>query len=35
MWWPFSNQKQENADEPVSILRQDFSECVVADFIPT
>ena len=35
MWWPFSKKIQKEPDEPVSIWKQDFSDCVAADFIPT
>jgi len=35
MWWPFGRNKQSETDEPRSIWKQDFSDCVTADFIPT
>lgn len=35
MWWLFKKKKSENTDEYASIWKEDFSDCVVADFLPT
>jgi hypothetical protein len=35
MWWPFSKRKPKEQDEPHSFWKEDFSNCVTADFIPT
>jgi hypothetical protein len=34
MWWFFSKKKQQAPDQPESIWKQNFSECLTADFIP-
>lgn len=35
MRWPFSRKTPKEPEEPASIWKQDFSDCVTADFIPT
>lgn len=35
MWWLFKKKKSENPEEYTSIWKEDFSDCVVADFLPT
>ena len=34
MWWPFGKKNQDKPDESKSIWKQDFSDCMAADFIP-
>ncbi|MBN2163769.1 MAG: hypothetical protein JXR25_11225 [Pontiellaceae bacterium] len=33
MWWPF-NIKEKQQEEPVSIWKEDFSDCATLDFLP-
>ena len=35
MRWPFSRKKEKKPVEPHSFWKEDFSDCVTADFIPT